>query len=488
MKITSLKIRKSQLGVNEEALLRCRTALESRDRGDYQSALEAMDGLWSLGRSPNVEGLDDDTAGEVFLCAGVLTRWMGSRDESKESPEVARDLITRSITYFAGDATKISGAQIELAYCYWREGALREARVMFKDTLETLTGPANMRANAVIGLATVEWTASRFVESLKVLTEHASLIERISNNVLIGTYHNLIAMGMRQLTPAVDRDDHLEKVVKEYELADHYFHLAKNLAFRADVQNNLGLFLCRLSRFREAHAYLESARRLRSSMRDRIIVAQIDESRAQVFIVQGKYKEAEAIVRRSVSVLQESGHQGSLAEALNTHAISVARLGQVERAQTIFQRATEVAYRVGALNRAGLAALSMIEELDDVPTQTLVTAFERASEWLADSQGEEIWRRLSGAARKVFGKLKAEADTERAAKSSLESAGDLSSQVNAYERTLIRHALARVNGRLTQAATQLGVSYQSLAYIISTRHKDLLSERSPVQRRKSRRN
>ncbi len=39
---------------------------------------------------------------------------------------------------------------------------------------------------------------------------------------------------------------------------------------------------------------------------------------------------------------------------------------QLERAQFTFQKAIEIAHQVGALNKAGLAALTMIEELDEL--------------------------------------------------------------------------------------------------------------------------
>jgi hypothetical protein len=42
MKITSSKLRTSHLTANEEALHRCEKALELKDKGDYESAREAM--------------------------------------------------------------------------------------------------------------------------------------------------------------------------------------------------------------------------------------------------------------------------------------------------------------------------------------------------------------------------------------------------------------------------------------------------------------
>lgn len=48
---------------------------------------------------------------------------------------------------------------------------------------------------------------------------------------------------------------------------------------------------------------------------------------------------------------------------------------------------------------------------------------------------------------------------------------------------VIKKALAQVNGRLTYAASLLGINHQSLAFIIESRHPDLLKERTPVRRR-----
>jgi DNA-binding NtrC family response regulator len=56
-------------------------------------------------------------------------------------------------------------------------------------------------------------------------------------------------------------------------------------------------------------------------------------------------------------------------------------------------------------------------------------------------------------------------------------------EVLQFERRLISQALATANGRITHAAKWLGIGRQRLAYIIETRHPDLLKERNPVRRR-----
>lgn len=212
-------------------------------------------------------------------------------------------------------------------------------------------------------------------------------------------------------------------------------------------------------------------------------MAQIDDTRAQVLIAENRFKEAESVAKSAVRVLDKSGHQCLLADALITHGIALARLKQTERAQFTFQRAIEVAHQVGALNKAGLAALTLIEELDALAPDTLYKAYDRASDWLAKTQSQDLLRRVNTAARKVFSVLRGELEAEAAIEGILNRPCNLHSEVLRFEASLIRQALAQANASVTRAARLLGMSYQGLAYIIGSRHKDLLKERSPVQRR-----
>ncbi|HVQ35966.1 MAG TPA: helix-turn-helix domain-containing protein, partial [Pyrinomonadaceae bacterium] len=487
MKITSPKLHTLHLTANEEALLRCQTALELKDRGCYEGAGEAMGPLWThVGERPKTEGLYPSVAAEVLLCVGILTRWIGSKDQLlKESQDMARDLISESITFYesAGDVKKIAAARAELAYCYWWEGALDEARIMFNESLQKLTVEGNTRATALLGLAVVEWSASRYNEACRILTENVSLFNKITNHATKGAYHSQLAMVLRELAPSENRDDYFMRAVKEYEEADHHFKLARNIVFRSDVKNNVGNLLRQLSRFKEAHKYVTEARRLAIKVRDKVRAAQFDDTRAQVFIAEGKFKEAEAVAKSAVRVLEKSGHQCLLTDALVTYGIALARLGQTQRAQFTFQKAIEVAHQVGALNKAGLAALTLIEELEELSPDALYAAYDRASDWLAKSQSQDLLLRLNSAARRVFSTLRGELKAEAATEAILNKPCSLPTEVLKFEASLIRQALTQANASVTRAAALLGMSYQGLAYVIGSRHKDLLKERSPIRRR-----
>jgi len=231
MRSTLEKLESSHLTLNESAWLRCQAALELKDRGDYDGAREVMRPFWKrLGERPVIEGLDPSMAAEVLLHVGILTRWIGSKNQFSEAQDTAKDLISESITLFdsLGDPLRVAAARAELAICYWWAGALDEARIMLTEALERITTEGNTRANALIFLAAVEWSASRYNHSLKLLTENAALFRKIPNHTLKGTYHNQLAMVLRKLITVENKAEFFRRIIKEYEEADRQFKLAHN--------------------------------------------------------------------------------------------------------------------------------------------------------------------------------------------------------------------------------------------------------------------
>ena len=486
MRTASSKLDTSHLTANEEAELRCRTALELKDRGEYDAAREVMFPLWKgIGSRPNTKGLHEDVVPRVLLCAGILTGWLGGPSEIKEADDYARDLITESITLFEalGDSRKVAEARAELGHCYWRAGANDEARILFSTALERLTAGGNARANALLGLSSVEWAESRHKEVLRILTENAPLFERITNHTIKGTYHNQIGIILEEIgVVSKKRTDYFQRAIKHYRIADEYFKLAKHDVFRAHVKNNIGNVLRELRRFREAHRYLEQARRLFMRVRDKVRTAQVDDTRAQVFIAEGKYAKAELTARTAARSFERAGRQCFLAETLINQGIALARLHEAERAQFIFQQAIEIAHQAGSLNRAGLAALTMIEEIQTLPRETQLVAYEQAREWLASSDSPDIKPRLKAVAKKIAGG-RSMTKAANAYEILFNRPCDLEEEVLKFERSRISAALAQVNGKVTHAAKLLGLNYQKLAYIIETRHPNLLKKRTPVRRR-----
>ena len=477
----------SLLTANERALFKCEKALELKDKADYTGALEMMRPLWNgVGAYPNIADLHSKVAAEVLLCTGILTGWLGSKDEIKASNEWARDLLTESITYYEAfhDVLRIAAVHVELGYCYWRAGALEEARIWFREALEHLPNEGYTRANALFGLSVVEWSASRFKESLRILTENAPLFKKINNHPLKGVYHMQVGMALRNLATPESRTTEHDRVLWEYTEADKHFKAAQNKIFRAHNLNNISYVLRDQSRFQEAHEYLNQARRLTVSAKDKVKTAQIDESRAQLLIAEAKYAEAESVARHAVKTFQKSGHQFFLAEALTTHGIALARLGSTGSAQVVLQNAIEIAHQAGSLNRAGIAALTLIEEVNGLPSDMMSSAYEQAVEWLKEAESYALLVRFKGAGSKLAARLRM--DKTITPTETLLKRKKCKEELLQIEEERIRKALAETNGSVTRAARLVGVTYPGLIYIINSRHPHLLDQRTPVRHRQRR--
>ena len=486
MKLASPKLDTSHLSRDEEALSRCEIALEQKDKANYAGALEIMRPFWGgVGARPDIHGLKPETTAELYLCAGILTGWIGSRNQIKDAQETARNLITESISYYEAhrDIRKVAEARSEIAYCYWRDGQVNEARIMLLDALEGLPPVGLKRARALLKLADVEQSAARPYDALKILTDNTSVFANIQSLATKGSYHNELAMTFEEIAVADNRPDYLHRALSEYKAAEHQFKLASNHIYRASVKNNVAVVLSKLGQFKEAHRHLDQARELTVRFKDRTRTAQIDSTRAELLIAEGKFLAAEAVARRAASALEKVGQRCWLADVLILQATALARLEKQGRAQVILQRAIEAAHEGDALNKAGLAALTMIEEIDRLSPDTLQAAYQQAREWLADSQSLDVLSRLNAAAGKLAASVRRELSRDEAVDILLTKPCNLDQKLLKYEHELIKQALEQSGGSVTHAASLLGKTYQGLAYMIETKHKDLLTQRTPVRRR-----
>lgn len=396
----------ASLTEGERARLRCRLARRLEGAGAYEDARELLRPFWPrFGERPAVEGLDEETAADLLLRAGVLTKWIGGDARLAHAHEAAKDLVSEGLSLFErlGLVERAAEAQAELAHCYWREGAVDEARVLLKEALARPGVGGEVRALALLRLALVEDSATRYSEGYRILKEGAALFESLDNHTLRGAFHNELATVYHHLGSLEDRDNYLDRALVEYAAASFHLEQAGHVRYRAHVENNLGLFFHILGREREAHEHLDRARSLFESLGDRLYAAQVDETRARVLLAQGRAAEAERLVRVAAEVFERAGEHALLAEALTTRARALARLERFDDARADFGRAAEVADVAGNAEAAGLASLTMVEELAPLlGAEELRAAYLSADERLARTQDPEVSGRLRRAVRTVL--------------------------------------------------------------------------------------
>jgi tetratricopeptide (TPR) repeat protein len=398
------------LNEGERARLRCRLAKRLEGAGAYEEARELLRPFWPrLGERPATEGLDDEAAASLLLHAGVITRWIGGDTRVEHAHEAAKDLISESLSLFERLrlAQSAAEAQVELAYCYWHEGAVDEARVLLREAVSRLgEGGGEVKALAVLRLALVEDSATRYSEGYRILKEHAALFESLDSHLLRGGFHNELATVYHHLGSVENRDDYLDRALVEYTASIFHLEQAGHARYQAHVENNIGLFFHMLGRNEEAHEHLDRARELFASLGDRVFAAQVDETRARVLLTQGRAAEAERLVRDAAEVFERAGGHALLAEALTTRGRALARLKRFEEARADFARAEGVAEQAGNAEGAGLASLTMIEELAPLlGADEMREGYLRADERLARTQDPEVSERLRLAARRLLDAL-----------------------------------------------------------------------------------
>ena len=477
----------ANLPLNERAQLRCELASNFENEGDYQAAQEALGELWErVGERPLVEELDEETKAAVLLRAGVLTGWIGSTKQVGGAQETAKNLISESIAIFEAlqENNRVAEVQIDLAYCYWREGALDEGRIMLGEALRRLSeDDIELRAKALLRLAIIEETANRHNDALRIHTDAVRLFNLIENHLLQGSFHNEFAIVLKNLGAAENRDDYIDRALIEYAAASYHFEQAGHVRYQACVENNLAMLFWRVQRFADAHEHLDCAQTLFTRLKDSVHLAQVDETRAHVLLGEGKVLAAAKVSGCAVRSLEQGGEQSLLAEALITQGTALARLTDTGGAEAILQRASQIAEEAGDSESAGVAALVMIEELGAcLSNDKLTVAIERAGKLLGNTQEISSLRRLMNCACSVISVIHANPGLPPSvnwANFSLER------EIHRTEEHFIRLALKDTGGKVTPAAALLGLSgHQSLAFILNNRHKNLLSQRTPILPRK----
>jgi CheY-like chemotaxis protein len=244
--------------------------------------------------------------------------------------------------------------------------------------------------------------------------------------------------------------------------------------YQACVENNLAFLYWKLGRFAEAHQHLDRAQILFARLKDDLHSAQVDETRARVMLGEGAFVQAERSARKAVQLLDSGDAHSLLSEALTTHGVALSRLGHKDQARTSFERAIHVAEQGGDLEAAGLAALTLIEQLPELfSDDELFAILERADDRLEKAQNAALLLRQKNCFRRLSSRL-LWPDLPRS----------LETSVLRYEARLILRALELTGGVIRQAARLLELTHQGLQKILNNRHKNLQSEIAAIKARK----
>jgi CheY-like chemotaxis protein len=470
--------------LEQSVLSRCKDAAELINNGQYEVAKDTLGDLWrGVGEKPNLEGLDSLTSAEVLLQCGILTGWLGSAKQVKGSQERAKDLIFESLRLFQSHnrLEKVSEAQYQLGICYWREGAFGESCVMLQEALNEATS-TELKAKISILSSIVLSDIGRYHDALQILKE-AELFFESCDDVLKGNWHGQMGLVLRRLGTIERRANYFDRAIIEYTAAIYYYEKAGHERHCARNLNNLAFLLYKLKHYKEAHENLNRAAEIFSRLNDQGSLAQVEETKARVFLAEGRFNEADFLITDVIRKLEHGGEQSLLADALTVQGIVWARLERHDRSICKLRDAMDTAVYAGALHNAGLATLTLIEEhgAERLTEEELYDFYFQADEFLKDTQDAEDIARLRFCARLVTERLyKAQANQSETFNEKI----SLPDVLHSFEAKLIEKALQVEDGSVSRAAKRLGIKHQSLAHLLSTRHHHLLTQRTPIVKRR----
>lgn len=460
-----------------EAQQRCASAWALENIGNYDGARHALSGLWRvIGERPLLNGLSAAIQAELLLRVGTLTGFLGSAQQIGGAQEVAKDLISESINAFEklGDGEKVAEAQTGLAICYWREGAADDARIWLAEARERASAPAN-RARVLIDSALVEKIVGTLPQAMSFLDEAAPLLELVDNQAMTGRYHMQRALVLKRMGGA----ENLDRALIEDTAAAIHFEQAGHKRYLARIENNIGSLLLELGRFEAALEHLNKSRAVFVNLKDSGSVAQVNETRARLFLAQGQFNESDRAAISAVKALEQGGESALLAEALTTQGIARARLGRYQSASDVLLRAAHTIEAAGDGETAGKIYLTAIEELHTSLTPVEIAGFYNEADARLRDQSDHS-PRLRSCARIAVNLFRDHIQSTNAHRVS----GGFREDVKSYEAELIRGALDQSGGSVTRAAALLGVSHQALSDLIKHKHKALQSARTPRRPRR----
>ncbi len=412
-------IRSSPLSLSEQAQACCIIAREKIEIGDYEAGCTALRSWWRLAEWPRHHGLSNRAAAELLLSAGTLSGWIASTRQVHGDQKSAEALLNGAIALFEqlGERSRAAEGRIELGGCYYREGLFDLARATLRTSLQSLSDDeSELKAVALIRLASVERHAGRLHEALSSLDEAAPLVNT-SFSWTQGRLHSEYATTLKELGIAENRIQYFDRALGHYREAFLQFEKVGNLRFVAAVENNHGYLLLTLKRFDEAQVHLERARKLFDGLNDSVGRAQVDETLAQLHVACNQHGLAERSVRLAVDTLETTGETVLLAEALTTQGLVLCRLARRHEAKPILERAQRVAARCGDHESSGRTLLIMIEEMcEQISDDERREMGARLNQLLANSQQASTRERLSQCLEKIeAAHVEHEAHRERAA-------------------------------------------------------------------------
>lgn len=347
--------------------IQCAAAERLEEQTRYAEARKVLSDRWTrVGERPDLRGLDQRSAAELLLRVGSLTGWLGHQQVIEGSQEFARNLLTESMTLFLSlqESAKVAESLHLMAICYAREDRFSEAEALLENALTNLSdADTERRALIYKDRGIFATSAGEHDKALSILEAAVPLFEKFDNHAAHGKFCNAYAIEIKNLWLRTRDEVALDRALIQYQAASYHLEQAELPRTLAMVENNQGVLLGKAKRFSEAHDHIERASRIYRNLKETVLAADTEQSRAEIFYDEGRYPESERAARLAVRVLERAGEKSLLAQALITHGRALARLMRFDEALGAFLKALHITRESGGQKSTGTILLACMGAL-----------------------------------------------------------------------------------------------------------------------------
>ena len=326
-------------------------------RGDFDRALDALQGLWDdITEAPAVAEFDLRARAETYLRCGALIGFLGHIRQIPTAQERSKNLLTEARSLFLQiyEPVKVAECENYLALAYWRTGEINEAASWIEEAFSHELSPtSDTRLYSHVIRNLLFLAQKRFSDICSNFAEQERLFVGSADDFLLGNFYMNFGLASRNLGD-------IETALTALETSRQFFEASGNRIQVAMAENNLSFLHKSVGRFDRAHAAIDHATRLFREIKDRTREGFALDTKALIYFDEGNFADALATVDSALAILDKSENFGYLTATISTKARIQLYLNDFSTATLTLLQAVELA----KLHISEEAATDLIREFE----------------------------------------------------------------------------------------------------------------------------
>jgi len=387
---------------------------------DIEESRRIFSSFWpDIETDPDVSNFEVIVQAELLRLCGFFLSWLGHSKSKANYQLRGKDLLTKAIEIFEelDHLDKTAEARVMLALCYWYEGEIEECESILQFTEEQFKEnhlhPVYLQIR-LNRLMTLYWKKD-CQKAVEIIEELKIPMELCQDWRLKTMYHNQAGVFYCLLGK-------YDKAVFNQNEALRFARRIKSSRFIATNLNNLALLYMQMSDFKSAHSHIEEAISLFENLNDTGWIPHALDTKALLLNKENKCEEALETIESAISYFTKGDDYSGLVDAFWTKIQILLQLYRKSDALILFSElATLASQRIGEI---------------------------------AVKKYADLFANLLYAGKNL----------------------SLADEVKNYKKQLVSQSLRRNNASVTDTASELGISHQSLSDILRNQFPELRDE------------